>query len=337
MSIQRRTFLKSGACIGAAGLLHLPTHAAEFNYKLGHNNATTHPQHLRLQEAAKKILEESGGRLAIEIYPNSQLGGDPQMLAQVRSGALELAHMGDIIIGNLVPVASLAALPFAFPDSAALWSAMDGPFGKYIHNEIAKKLGLHVFDKGWDGGVRHFFTTTKAVKTAADVKGMKFRVPSAALAVSMFKGLGASPTTVNSAEVYTALQTKLVDGAEGPLVTIEGSKYYEATKFITLTGHQHTPFEMIANGGAWSRLPKNLQEILARNLDAAALQQRTDLAKGDVKLVEMLKERGQTFIEPDRASFRNALGSAGLYAEWRDTYGGAEPFGLLEKAVGKLT
>lgn len=166
---------------------------------------------------------------------------------------------------------------------------------------------------------------------------MKFRVPNAALAVSMFKGLGAAPTTVNSAEVYTALQTKLVDGGEGPLVTIDGSKYYEATKFITLTAHQHTPFEMIANGAAWSRLPKNLQDILSNNLDAAALLQRADIARGDIKLTDMLKDRGQTFIEPDRPSFRNALKGAGLYAEWRDAYGGAEPFGLLERAVGTLT
>lgn len=336
MQIQRRHFIQGGAAIAAAGLLHLPAHAAEFTYKLGHNNATTHPQHLRLLEAAKKIADQSGGRLLVEIYPNSQLGSDPQMLAQLRSGALELAHMGDIIIGNLVPVASLAALPFAFPDSAALWAAMDGALGKYIHAEIEKKLGVHVFDKGWDGGVRHFFTSQKAVRTAVDVKGMKFRVPSGALAVSLFKGLGASPTTVPSAEVYTALQTRLVDGAEGPLVTIEGSKYYEATKYISLTGHMHTPFEMLANGAAWARLPQDLQAILARNMDAAALLQRADIANGDGKLLEILKERGQTIIEPDRASFRDTLRQAGMYAQWREAYGGAEPFGLLERTAGKL-
>jgi len=336
MNMHRRRFVTQAACIGAASMLHLPANAAEFTYKLGHNNATTHPEHLRLVEASKKIAEESGGRLVVDIYPNSQLGSDPQMLSQLRSGALELVHMGDIIIGNLVPVASLAALPFAFPDSASLWAAMDGALGKFIHAAIEKKLGVHVFDKGWDGGVRHMFTSHKPIRGAADMKGMKFRVPSGALAVSLFKGLGASPTTVPSGEVYTALQTHLVDGAEGPLVTIEGSKYYETTKYISLTNHMQTPFEMLANGAAWARLPKDLQSILARNLDAAALLQRADIARGDGKLQELLKERGQTFIEPDRASFREALRQAGLYSQWRDAYGGAEPFGLLEKAAGKL-
>lgn len=336
MTVNRRQFVTRAAGIGAASFLHLPSQAAEFNYKLGHNNATTHPQHLRLMEASKNIAQESGGRLVVEIYPNSQLGSDAQMLSQVRSGALELCHMGDIIIGNAVPVASLAALPFAFENSASLWGAMDGEFGKYVHAEIERKLGVHVFDKGWDGGTRHLFTSQKPVRAAPDMKGMKFRVPTGALAVSLFKGLGASPTTVPSAEVYTALQTRLVDGAEGPLVTIENSKYYETSKFITLTAHMQTPFEMLANGAAWARLPKDLQGVLARSLDAAAVLERADIAKGDGILQALLKDKGQTFIEPDRQSFGKALRQAGLYAQWRDAYGGAAPFELLERAVGKL-
>jgi tripartite ATP-independent transporter DctP family solute receptor len=336
MSITRRQLLTHAAGLSAFTVLHFPASAAEFTYKLGHNNAAAHPQHLRLVEAAKKIADESAGRLVVEIYPNSQLGSDPQMLAQVRSGALELVHMGDIIIGNLVPVASLAALPFAYSDSASLWSAMDGELGKYIHAEIEKKLGLHVFEKGWDGGVRHLFTNQRPIHNAADMKGMKFRIPSGALAMSLFKALGAAPTPVPSGEVYTALQTRLVDGADGPLVTIEHAKYYETSKYISLTGHMHTPFEMLANGAAWQRLPKNLQGILSRSLNEAALLQRADIATGDGKLQEKLKEHGQTIISPDRNSFREVLRSAGLYGQWRDTYGGAEPFGLLEKAVGKL-
>jgi tripartite ATP-independent transporter DctP family solute receptor len=336
MSLTRRQLLARAAGAGAFTVLRFPASAAEFTYKLGHNNANHHPQHLRLVEAAKNIAEDSGGRLMVEIFPNSQLGSDPQMLAQVRSGALELVHMGDIIVGNLVPVASLAALPFAFPDAASLWGAMDGELGRHIHAEIEKKLGLHVFDKGWDGGMRHLFTTQKPVRAAADLKGMKLRIPSGALAASLFKALGASPTPVPSGEVYTALQTRLVDGADGPLVTIEHAKYYETSKFISLTGHMHTPFEMLANGAAWQRLPKNLQDILARRLDEAALLERADIASGDGTLQAQLQKHGQTFVEPDKASFRQMLRDAGVYGQWRDAYGGAEPFSLLEKAVGKL-
>ena len=337
MAITRRHFLAGTTGVAAFSILRYPANAAEFTYKLGHDQASTHPQHLRVADVAKKIQEESGGRLVIDIYPNSQLGSDPQMLAQVRSGALELLQVGDLIIGNVVPVASLAGLPFAFPTNADLWVAMDGDLGAYIHSEIEKKLDLHVFAKGWDAGVRHLFTSQTPVRAAADMKGMKFRVPSAALALSLFQGLGAAPTAVPSAEVYTALQTRLVDGADGPLVTIEYSKYYEATKYISLTNHMHTPFEMMANGAAWRRLPPNLQEILERNMNEAALLERKDIADGDIKLLELLKTQGQEIIEPDRASFREMLRKGGLYDKWRDAYGGPQPFALVEKYSGKLT
>jgi TRAP-type C4-dicarboxylate transport system substrate-binding protein len=142
---------------------------------------------------------------------------------------------------------------------------------------------------------------------------------------------------VPSGDVFTALQTRLVDGAEGPLVTIENAKYYETSKFISLTRHQPTPFEMVANGAAWQRLPKTLQDILSRNLNAAALLARADIANGETLLQEKLKAQGQTLINTDRVSFRETVRSAGLYAQWRDMYGGAVPFGMLEKTVGKLT
>lgn len=336
MSVTRRRFLVGTAGLAAYGFLQYPAEAAEFTYKLGHDQPATHPQHLRVVEAAKKIAEETSGRLVVQIYPNSQLGSDPQMLSQVRSGALELVQMGDVVIGDLVPVASLAGLPFAFATPADLWKAMDGDLGRYIHAEIEKKLGLHVFEKGWDAGVRHVFTSERPVHTAADMKGLKLRLPSAALALSMFKCLGASPTQVPSAEVYTALQTHLVDGAEGPLVTIENSKYYEVSKYISLTSHMNTPFEMLANGKAWKRLPPDLQEVLSRNLNATAMLERQDIATGDEQLKARLTQQGQQFITPDRASFLDTLRRAGMYASWRDTYGGAKPFSLVEQVSGPL-
>jgi len=272
----------------------------------------------------------------VNVFPNSQLGSDSQMMAQVRSGALELTQIGDIIFGDLVPVASLAALPFAFVTPADLWAAMDGDLGNYIHAELEKKLALHVFEKGWDAGVRHLFTSEKPIHQAADLDGMKLRVPAGALALSLFKGLGASPTTVPSAEVYTALQTHLVDGAEGPLVTIENSKYYETTKYISLTSHMQTPFEMVANGQAWRRLPEKLQEVLSRNMNEAALAERANIATGDDQLLAQLKTQGQEIIVPDKGSFREVLREANLYARWRDMYGGPVPFALVEKVSGKL-
>ena len=331
----RRTVLASATGVATFGILHWhAADAAEFSYKAGHDMPPDHPLNVRLAQAAKKIAEESGGRLAVQIYPNSQLGGDTQMLAQVRSGALEVMLLGDNILGQVVPAASIAGLPFAFDSYQQLWATMDGPLGDYIHAKI-KATGLQVFDKGWDLGLRNVITGSRQVNTAADMKGLKLRVPEAPIQVSFFKALGASPTPISSQEMYTAMQTHLVDGAEQPLSSIEANKYYEVAKYISLTKHQATTFEALANGGAYQRLPKNLQEILARNLDEMAVLERADIRDGDVGLAEKLKTQGQTFATPDRASFRAVIQQAGLYAKWRDTYG-PEPFALLEKAVGKL-
>jgi tripartite ATP-independent transporter DctP family solute receptor len=334
MQLTRKQFLAGSAGLAAAAILHYPADAAEFTFKLGHDQPVNHPQNVRAVEAAKKIQQESGGQLVVQVFPNNQLGGDTQMLAQLRSGALELMQVGDNILANVVPAASDTSLPFAFADYKQLWDAMDGDFGAYIHAQI-EKVGLHVFEKGWDAGFRNVFTNTRAVHDAADMKGLKLRVPEAPVQLAFFRALGASPTPVNNNELYSAIQTHLVDGAEQPLISIETAKLYEVSKYISLTRHQPTPFEMLANGNAWKRLPAKLQDILSRNLNDAAMLERADIANGEAGLETQLRSQGQTIVTPDRNSFRTVIANAGLYAKWQATYG-QQPFALLEKYAGKL-
>lgn len=335
LRLTRRQALAGAGGVAVFGILTYPANAAEFTYKLAHDQAPTHPQNIRAIEAAKNIEKESGGRLVVQVFPNNQLGGDTQVLSQLRSGALELLQIGDNILANVVPAASLTGLPFAFKGYPDLWTTLDGAFGTYIRSQI-ENTGLHVFEKGWDAGFRHVFTNNRPIHSVVDMKGMKLRVPEALIQLATFKAFGASPTPVNNSELYAALQTHLVDGAEQPLISIETAHLYEVSKNISLTAHQPTPFEMLANGNAWRRLPADLQEILSRNLNDAALKQRDDIARGEEKLIEQLKTQGQTVVVPDRESFQDVVRKAGLYAKWRDIFG-PEPFALLEQAVGKLT
>jgi tripartite ATP-independent transporter DctP family solute receptor len=256
------------------------------------------------------------------------------MFAQLRSGALEMMQASDNILANVALASNIANLPFVFDTYAKLWEAMDGGLGHYIHAQL-EKLGLHVFEKGWDGGLRNVFTKGRPVHTPDDMKGLKLRVPEAPIQIAFFKALGASPTPIPVNELYSALQTNLVDGAEQALASLENAKYYEVSKYVTLTKHQATSYEMMANAAAWRRLPADLQEIATRNLNKFALLQRVDIDKGEAALKAKLAAQGMTFITPDRELFRAAIQRAGLYAKWRDTYG-AEPFALLEKVVGKL-
>ena len=332
--------MKSTAGATAAGvalfgiLRTSPASAAEFTYKIGHDQPPSHPQNLRLVEAAKDIAKKTNGRLEIQVYPNSQLGGDTHMLAQLRSGALEFLQLGNNVLANVVPAASLADLPFAYSGYEQLWSTLDGPFGDYLRGEV-RKAGIHIFDKGWDAGMRNVFTSDRQVHTVADVKGLKLRVPAAPIQQEAFKALGASPTPINNSELYSALQTHLVDGAEQPLISIESMKLYEVSKYISMTSHQSTSFVTLGNNGAWQRLPKDLQAIVAESFNSAALLERKDIADGEDKLRNELAGQGQTIIAPEREGFRDMLRQSGLYAQWRDRYG-KDAFALLEKSVGKL-
>jgi len=333
----RRAALRTLAAVPAAAALSgFPAiaRAAEFNFKYANNLPVTHPLNVRAQEAVERIKKESNGRLEINIFPNNQLGGDTDMLAQVRSGGVEFFTPSALVIATVVPVAAINAVGFAFSDYNQVWAAMDGKLGAHVRAAIAK-VGLVAMDKMWDNGFRQTTTSGKPIETAKDLAGLKIRVPVSPLSISMFKGLGASPTSLQFSEVYSALQTKIVDAQENPLPIIQVAKLYEVQKFCSLTNHIWDGFWFIANGRAWNRLPKDLQTIAARAINEAGVKQREDIKKLNDTVQADLSAKGLAFNRPASDSFRAQLRQAGFYAEWRDKFG-AEPWGLLEAAVGKL-
>jgi TRAP-type C4-dicarboxylate transport system substrate-binding protein len=151
----------------------------------------------------------------------------------------------------------------------------------------------------------------------------------------MFKALGASPASINFNEVYSSLQTRVVEGQENPLSIIQIAKLFEVQKYCSLTNHMWDGFWFLANKRAWDALPKDLQEIAARNWNAAALADRDDIRKLNESLQGKLEQEGMVFNKVDTQAFRNVLKQAGFYAEWRGKYG-TEPWALLEKYTGSL-
>ncbi|HUZ62389.1 MAG TPA: TRAP transporter substrate-binding protein [Acetobacteraceae bacterium] len=332
--LPRRKIVGAAVLAAPALLLSRQAHAAQFTYKYGNNLPAAHPLNLRAQEAASRIAKESGGKIAIRIFPNNQLGSDTEMLSQVRSGALEFFTLSGLILATLVPVASINGVGFAFKDYGQVWPAMDGALGAHVRGAITK-AGLIPMDKMWDNGFRQITSSTKPIATPADLKGFKIRVPISPLWTSMFKALGAAPTGINFNEVYSALQTHVADGEENPLAIIYTAKLYEVQKYCALTNHMWDGFWMLANRAAWMRLPADLQTIVARNWNESAVAQRADVAKLNSGLQGQLQAKGMKFNTPDELAFRDTLRKAGFYADWRKKYG-AEAWGLLEKAVGKL-
>jgi TRAP-type C4-dicarboxylate transport system substrate-binding protein len=160
-------------------------------------------------------------------------------------------------------------------------------------------------------------------------------VPVSPLSISMFKGLGAAPASLQFSEVYSALQTKIVDAQENPLPIIQVAKLYEVQKFCSLSNHIWDGFWFIANGRSWERLPDDLKTVVSRNINDAGMKQREDIKKLNESVVTDLQTKGLTINKAAADSFRAKLREAGFYNEWKGRFGD-EAWGLLEQAVGKL-
>lgn len=335
MDITRRKFIQTSAALGALGFAGAPAIAqgGTFNYKVGTNVQASHSIYIRLTEASELIKKETGGKVNLRIFPNGQLGSDTDMVSQVRSGALDMLTTPGVVLANLVPMASLNSVGFIFPDYPSVWKAMDGNFGNYMRSHIAK-TGLVVTDKIFDNGFRHI-TSQKLVASPADLAGMKIRVPVSPLLLSLFKSLGAASTPINFNELYSALQTKVVEGQENPLTLIANSKLYEVQKNCAMTGHTWDGYWMVANKRSMDALPAPLRAIVHKHMNAAAVAQRADSEKLAVSLQADLAAKGMVFNRPDPAPFRKALQQAKFYEEWKAKFGG-EAWAQLEAAVGKL-
>ncbi len=336
-TITRRSALRTLSTLPAAGIVTaLPrmARAAEFTYKYGNNLPVTHPLNVRAQEAMDRILKETNGRVDIKIFPNNQLGGDTDMLAQVRSGGIEFFTPSALVIATLVPVAAINAIGFAFSDYGQVWSAMDGKLGAHVREAIGKTR-LYAFEKMWDNGFRQTTSSKAPVTSAKDLDGLKIRVPVSPLSISMFKSLGASPASLQFSEVYSSLQTKIVDAQENPLPIIQVAKLYEVQKFASLTNHIWDGYWFVANGRAWDRLPPDLRTIVAAAINESGMKQREDIRKLNESVVSDLQGKGLAINRPAPETFRAKLRESGFYGEWKGRFGD-EAWGLLEQTVGKL-
>ncbi|MDY7577970.1 TRAP transporter substrate-binding protein [Herbaspirillum sp. RTI4] len=339
-NVSRRHFLKTASAATAvvtAGSYASSAFAetAEFTLKYANNLPLTHPMNMRAKEMAAKIATESKGRIDFQVYPNGQLGTDTDTLSQIRAGAVDFFTLSPLILGTLVPAAQISGIGFAFKDYNQVWAALDGDLGAHVRKQIVASSTLFAFEKIWDSGYRQMTNSTRPITKPEDLKGMKLRVPPSPLWTSMFRAFDAAPTSINFAEVYSALQTKIVEGQENPLAVIYTAKLYEVQKYCAITNHMWDGFWFLGNKKSFEKLPKDLQEIVTRNINEAGLKQRVDVKALNDSLVAEMKTKGMAFNNADPDAFRAKLRSAGFYAEWNKKFG-AEAWAILEKYTGKL-
>ena len=333
--LSRRTFALGSTAAAITSFSIGRAQAAEFTYKFANNLAPTHPLVKIALEASAKIKEETGGRFDLQVFPASQLGSDTDTLGQIRSGAVDFFTLSGLILSTFIPAASINGVGFAFKNYDAVWKAMDGKLGDYVRAEIAKSGTIFAFDKIWDNGFRQTTTSTKPILSPADFENMKLRVPPSPLWTSMFKAFGSSPTTINFNEVYSALQSKIVEGQENPLAIIDSGKLYEVQTHCSLTNHMWDGFWFLANKASWEALPKDIQAVVTKHINAAAVAERAAVATLTTTLQDSLSAKGLKFNAVDPAPFRDKLKAAGFYKEWRGKFGEAA-WAILEGEVGAL-
>jgi TRAP-type transport system periplasmic protein len=309
---------------------------AEFSYKIGTSTPAAHPFNTRLREVGERIARDSKGRMELHVFPDSQLGGDNDLLSQARSGAIEFCQPTGQILSSILPVTAINAMGFVFADYSQVWPAMDGDLGRLVRTQITAKAGLVPMERMWDLGFRQITTSNHPVKTAADLDGLKLRTPIAPSLISLFQALKAAPVGMQYGEVYSALQTHIVDGQENPLSQVDAGKFYEVQKYVSMTNHVWDGYWICCNPDAWNALPPDLQKITAANFNEVAIEQRADIAKLNGSTRELLVGKGMVFNDTSPDSFRARLREAKFYAEWRGKLGD-EAWTLLEKYVGKIS
>ncbi len=339
-SLSRRRFAGAGAAaLGAAGLgaavfggrtARAATHALD----LGVDVPSDHPIGVHLLAAAKAIATATQGEVRISVFTNNALGNDTHMLAQLRSGALPMMAIGDNILAELVPSAAISNIGFAFKDAGTAFAAMDGAVGDIVRQDI-RKAGLYPMARIWDLGFREITASTRPIAGPEDMRGFKIRVPPSPISLSLFRGLGASPLTLNVAELYTALQTRLADGQETPLDTIEVNRYYEVQKYGSMTNHMWTGYWVLAGAAAWSALPARLRAAVEGAFNDEAPAERRASEALNASLVPKLRSQGLIINTPDPAPFRAALAKSGFYGHWQAQFGSGL-WSALEKYSGPI-
>jgi TRAP-type transport system periplasmic protein len=300
-------------------------------YRLGLNQPAGSPTARRAAEMAEAINRETGGEFRLAVFPESRLGPDPEMFADLRAGALEF-FMAGATLGEVAPTSALPLLPFAFTQSKAVFAALDGALGDQIRRELAQN-GLHAFRRCWQNGFHHLTTSVRPIRNADDLAGLKFRSPGGAIAADFFRSLGADAGMVPFSGMYEALKARQFDGQSDPLGVVLSLQLYEVQTYLSLTSHWWSGFTLLANATAWGALPRGVQEVVERNAERFALLQREDVERINASGAEELARRGMEVNTADTASFRARLGD--FYASWRQK-AGPEMWRLLESYAGEI-
>ncbi|MBV1789526.1 DctP family TRAP transporter solute-binding subunit [Marinobacterium sp. D7] len=307
MKLTTRKICATLTTAAAAGLFAAQTFAADVTLTLGHVDPAEW-QTSKKGAAAKVFKElveaESGGRIAVNVYPNGQLGGETDLVQSAQDGTLSMAFVSGAF-SKVCPEAAVLDTPYLFPSAPIAWEVLDGQFGKDLSKHCLGKTGLRTLAYG-ETGFRNFTNSKHPITEPKDLEGLKIRVMTVPLFVEMVKAMGGKPTPIAWPEVPSALSTGVVDGQENPVSVIAGNKFYEIQKYITLDGHVYGTDFFVINDDLYQGLSQTDREIVARAAKVAATVGRAiqqlnsaqglgELAKNGMEITALTAEQQAKF------------------------------------------
>ena len=315
-----------GALLAGALLTVSMPAAAQIEIKLGHVGEPGSLFQKSSDEFARRANAKLGNKAKVVVFGSSQLGGDKELLQKLKLGTVELA-LPSTVMSSEVDLFGIFEMPYLVKDREHM---------KRIERDVvwpslvpeAEKKGLAIVAV-WENGYRHITNSKRAINVPDDLKGIKLRVPEGKWRVKMFQAYGANPSPMKFSEVFTALQTGVMDGQENPFTQIYSAKFQEVQKFLTLTGHVYTPAYLTAGSKKWATLPADVRKILedtARETQGYVYQ---TAASEDADLLAKLKSGGIQVNTPNKDAFIAA--SKPVYEEFGQEVKGAKE--LIEKSI----
>jgi tripartite ATP-independent transporter DctP family solute receptor len=311
--MKRRDFMKLGAGFGAAGLAGgLPFNAGaqtKAAFKASDVQPPGYPTVAATENLGKKLSEATQGRLSIQMYPSMQLGGEKETIEQTQIGAIQMLRVSVGSMGPIVDDINVINMPFLFKNTAHANKMMDGPIGQELLDKITASPNANLVALCWmDSGARSLYNTKHPIKAIEDIKGLKFRVIGNPIFIDMMNALGGNGIAMGYDQVFSALQTGVIDGAENNLPSYVFSNHYTAAKYVTLTEHLIIPEMLVFSKRIWNTLFADDQNLIKKFAREAQLEERELWNQYEQKALEKAKAAGSQIIEiADKTPFQNAV------------------------------
>lgn len=294
--------------------------------RLAHALDVTHPVHLGMTELSRQLEVLSGGTMRVQIFPNGQLGGERETAELLQLGSIDLTKVASSVIENFIPEMAVYSLPYLFDDSDHYWNVFQSDLGRRILQD-----GERYWMRGlcyYDAGFRSFIIRGRYVGAPEDLRGLKIRVMPSNLQIQTINALGGHATPMSLGELYTAIQSGVVDGADGNAPTLYQTKLFEVSDYYVLDEHSSPPDVLLISTHTWNSLSTEQRGWLEQAVGESVEHQRRLWEESSDRALEAMREAGLEVVFPDKAPFREAVQS--MYERLR----GTEMGGLAEKIRG---